>query len=50
MCNPILPTHLLKSIVTASGLKEVPKLDLNTEHLNLNALDPTKYLLDNAAL
>lgn len=43
-----MPTHLLKSIVSASGLKEVLKLALTTEHLNLNVLEPTMYLLENS--
>jgi len=50
LCNPLIPTHLLKSIVSASGLKEVLKLALKAEHLNLNYLEPIIHLLENSAL
>lgn len=50
MCNPPIPTHLLKSIVSASALKQVLKLALNTEHLNLSDLEPIICLLEDFAL
>lgn len=50
MCNPLIPTHLLKSTVSALGLKEVLKLALTTERLNLNDLETVMYLLENSAI
>lgn len=50
LCNPLIPTHLLKSIGSATGLKEVVKLHMNAEYLNLADLEPMVYLLENSVL